>query len=88
MSLLVSVNCTKVAVLHAGAALQADRRIDLMLLLGLAGDSVCRTDSCAERTALTLGRIDLVIKQCLTYLGRTFVIFDMGFVLIAEIPEG
>ena len=50
-------------------------------------DSARGTYSRAHGAALTFFGIDLVLKQALAYAGRTFLVLDMGDILVSEISE-
>ena len=56
-----------------------------MRILDGTGNCVGRTVPCTERTALTLLRINVEVKECLTYACRTGLIYNMGYVFIAEV---
>ena len=59
-----------------------------MRLSHLTGDSVSRALSCAERTALTLSRVDVIGEQAPTYAGRTLLIHNVSDILVSEVLHG
>ena len=56
-----------------------------MRILDGTGNCVGRTVPCTERTALTLLRIDMIGEKSLTNACRTGLIYNMGYVFIAEV---
>jgi hypothetical protein len=56
-----------------------------MCFFRLARYSLFRAMLAAQRTTLALFRIDPVLDERLTHASRTLLVFNMGFILIAEV---
>ncbi len=78
------MNCVELTVVHADAALDTLICIDNMGLSDCTCDSACRTISCAESTALTLVRNDLISDKRLTYSSSTCLVIDMVDILLLK----
>ena len=59
-----------------------------MRLTDLAHDAARRAVAGAQRTTLTLVRIDLVGQQLLALARRAALLIDVRLVLVAEVLEG
>ena len=85
---LLFVDCAEFTLLHAGAALDTLLRINDVRVLDRADDGVVGAVPCAQGTALTLIRINVVGEECFTYAGRAAFLLNMGLVFVTEEPQG
>ena len=84
----MSFYCTEVTIGHTVTTADTFIRINLIDLSSRnTGNGISRTVSGTERAGPALGRIDGVGKKILTDVGRTYLIDDMGLILITEIAE-
>ena len=87
MMALQDYHCIKIAYLHADTAPDAYIGIDGMDFAPLTGDSIGRAVAGAYRAAGAGFSQDFIADQGFTNLGRAAFFVDMGFKLIAEMPE-
>src|SRR5699024_2936993 len=82
------INRVKVAVILAGAALDAEFIVNVIRMLDLAGDRSCRTVLRAFAAADTKLRVDVELTKSCADLRAAFFVTDMFFVFAAEAFQG
>ena len=81
-------HCAEAAGRLTVAALDTEFGVDLERALELAGDGIRRALAGAGRTADTLVFVDGVGDEVAALAGGAVVLTDVGFELIAEVPDG
>lgn len=84
---LASVDSLNRTLLETLAALDALLRIDIVHLLGSAGDGIHRAYFFAQGASDAFVRVDYIVQQSRTDSGGTVLVLDMRYIFIPKVLQ-